>query len=128
MLVNGYKHYTYVLINNKYIKCELFLSRKINVILYNKVKYAVQGLQKDFILQVFSYRNAKNTIIFKLYNINKYFTGSITSWASLMFGEMYTLRNTNYLNMISSLLYHSFTTLGGLQTLGEEYVNIIQVR
>jgi len=52
---------------------------------------------------------------------------NITSWASLMFGEMFTLKNTNYISMISSLLYHSITSLSGLQTLGEEYVNIIQV-
>lgn len=55
------------------------------------------------------------------------FTGLLTRSSYEVLDEGAFLRWVDRFNAIAKLLYYGLTTMSGLQTLGEEYTNLIQV-
>lgn len=44
-----------------------------------------------------------------------------------LFGSSFWIRYYRYIPVVTKILYYSFTTLSGVQTLGEEYLSLLQV-
>jgi len=56
------------------------------------------------------------------------YAGLLHSNIKTIFGNNFLLAWNKEINYLADILYYSLTTAGSLQTLGEEYTSIIQVK
>lgn len=65
--------------------------------------------------------------ILKMFIKQILFAGLLTECVKNIFGENFSLVWSKEINVLADVVYFTLTTAGSLQTLGEEYTNIIQV-